>query len=163
MLELEDKLSDVYLLPGEVYLARKPTIIRTILGSCVGVSFWSPRLGVGALSHSLLPRCARETNLDPSTGHRYVDFAIRDLARQMDDLGALRSEVQVKLFGGGDVLLVSEAASAIPTVGKMNCEVALEVVRAEGFRVTASSLGGTLGRNIQFNTATGEVLLRWLD
>lgn len=106
---------------------------------------------------------SKKTNLNPATGHRYVDFAIRDLARQMDELGALRSEVQVKLFGGGDVLLVSDAASSLPTVGKMNCEVAMEVVEAEGFRVTASSLGGTLGRNIKFNTATGEVLLRWLD
>ena len=48
MLELEDELSEVYLLPGEVHLARTPTIIRTILGSCVGVTFWSPKLGVGA-------------------------------------------------------------------------------------------------------------------
>ncbi len=162
MLELEDELSDVYLLPGEAHLARKPTIIRTILGSCVGVTFWSQRLGIGALSHSLLPRCPA-SNLSPGDGHRYVDFAIRDLARQLDELGARRSEVQVKLFGGGDVLLVSDAASSIPTVGKQNCEAAIEVVRAEGLSVVASSMGGKLGRNIQFNSKTGEVLLRWLD
>lgn len=96
-------------------------------------------------------------------GHRYVDFAIRDLARQFDELRVRRSEVQVKLFGGGDVLLVSDTACSIPTVGKQNCEVAIQVVRAEGFSVVASSLGGKLGRNIQFNTKTGEVLLRWLD
>ena len=96
-------------------------------------------------------------------GHRYVDFAVRDLARQLDELGARRSEVQVKLFGGGDVLLVSDTASSMPTVGKQNCEAAIEVVRAEGFSVVAASIGGKLGRNIQFNTRTGEVLLRWLD
>jgi chemotaxis protein CheD len=72
-----------------------------------------------------------------------------------------RSEVQVKLFGGADVLLVSDASML--TVGRMNCEAAIEVVRELGFAVAASSLGGTLGRNIRFNTRTGEVLLRWLD
>jgi chemotaxis protein CheD len=163
MLDLEEELSDIYLLPGEAHLARKPTIIRTILGSCVGVTFWSQRLGIGALTHSLLPRCPPGSGVRLGDGHRYVDFAIRDLAQQLDGLGAQRSEVQVKIFGGGDVLLVSDAASSIPTVGKQNCEAAIDVVRAEGYSVVASSLGGKRGRNIQFNTKTGEVLLRWLD
>jgi chemotaxis receptor (MCP) glutamine deamidase CheD len=35
-------------------------------------------------------------------------------------------------------------------------------VRAEGFNLVASSLGGTAGLNIKFNTQTGVVLLRRL-
>jgi chemotaxis protein CheD len=164
MLELEAERSEVYLLPGDAYLARKPTIIRTLLGSCVGVTFWSEKLGIGALSHSLLPRCAsdRSPNSSLQGGHRYVDFAVRDLARQLDELGARRPEVEVKLFGGADVLLVSDSAASVPTVGKLNCQAAIEVVNAEGFQVIASSLGGTVGRNIEFDTGTGQVLLRWL-
>lgn len=164
MLELEAERSEIYLLPGEVYLARKPTIIRTLLGSCVGVTFWSEKLGIGALTHSLLPKCASDPSPKSSlvNGHRYVDFAVRDLARQLDELGAHRSAVQVKLFGGADVLLVSDAAASVPTVGKLNCQAAIEVVNAEGFQVIASSLGGTVGRNIEFDTGTGQVLLRWL-
>jgi chemotaxis protein CheD len=165
MLEIEYELSEIYLQPGESYLARKPAIIRTILGSCVGVTFWSARLGVGGLTHAQLPRCPTNSPsaLSLATGRRYVDFSIRDLARQFDELGAHRTEVQVKLFGGADVLVVSDAASAKATVGKLNCEAAIEVVRDEGFQVTASSLGGTSGLNIQFNTRTGEVLLRRLN
>jgi len=164
MPEIESEVSDVYLNPGESYLARKPAIIRTILGSCVGVTFWTRRLGIGALTHSQLPRCPSNSypGLSRATGCRYVDFAIRDLARQFDELGARRAEVQVKVFGGADVLLVSDAVSAKPTVGKLNCETAIEVLHAEGFQVSASSLGGTLGLNIRFDTRTGEVLLRRL-
>ncbi|MFY9948572.1 MAG: chemotaxis protein CheD [Candidatus Sulfotelmatobacter sp.] len=164
MLALEGEVAEVYLQPGESHLARTPTIIRTILGSCVGVSFWSARLGAGALCHSQLPRYPRTSSmrLNLAAGRRYVDFAIRDLARQFDDLGAARSEVQVKLFGGADVLLVTTSASSKPTVGKLNCEAALEVVEAEGLKVIASSLGGTSGLNIQFYTKTGEILLRRL-
>lgn len=164
MLELESEVSEVYLHPGESYFARKPAIIRTILGSCVGVTFWSARLGVGALCHAQLPRCPENVSggLSLADGRRYVDFAIRDLARQFDELGAPRREVQVKLFGGADVLLVSDAASAKSTVGKLNCDVAIEVVRSEGFAVIASSLGGTTGLNIRFDTRSGEVLLRRL-
>lgn len=164
MLNIEAALPEVYLQPGESHLARSPTIIRTILGSCVGVTFWSAKLGIGALCHAQLPNCPKGSpaGLTIKQGRRYVDFAIRDLARQFDELGVPRAEVRVKLFGGGDVLLVSEVASLKPSVGKMNCETALAVLRAEGFEVLASSLGGISGLNIRFHTGTGEVLLRRL-
>jgi chemotaxis protein CheD len=179
MLELEGELLEVYLLPGELHVAREPAIIRTILGSCVGVTLWSERLGVGALCHSLLPRHPESSSpAGPSSGfvrsftansssslahsRRYLDFSIRDMARQLDEIGVVRSEVQVKLFGGADVLSVKKVAHGKPTVGKMNCDTALEVVRAEGFNVVASSLGGTTGLSIKFNTRTGVVLLKRL-
>lgn len=163
MAESESELAEIYLHPGESYFARKPAIIRTILGSCVSATFWSARLGIGALTHSQLPKCPENAaGLSLAEGRRYVDFAIRDVARQLDALGARRSEVQVKLFGGADVLLAGDAASSKPSVGKLNCEAAIEVLREEGFLVVASSLGGTAGLNIRLDTRTGEVLLRRL-
>ena len=164
MVETETLLPEVYLQPGESCLALEPTIIRTILGSCVGVTFWSARLGIGALCHAQLPRSPMKARagLTLAAGRRYVDFAIRDLARQFDEFGVSRSETQIKLFGDGDVLVVSEKGSLKPTVGKLNCESALEVLLDEGFEVTASSLGGHCGLNIRFNTSNGEVLLRRL-
>jgi chemotaxis protein CheD len=164
MLEIDSEVSDVYLHPGESYFAREPAIIHTILGSCVGVAIWSARLGVGGLTHSQLPRCPANSSagISLAEGRRYVDFAIRDLLRQFDELGATRAELQVKVFGGGDVLLASDGAGSRPTVGKLNCEAAIEVLRAEGLAVAASSVGGTCGLNIRFDTRTGEVRLRRL-
>ena len=161
MLELQNEVSEVYLHPGESHLALKPAIIRTILGSCVGVTLWDARLGIGALSHSQLPKRPEIASANRATDHRYVDFAIRDLAQQFDELGARRSEMQVKVFGGADVLVVNEGSTR-PTVGRMNCEMAVEVLRDEGFQVLASSLGGTVGLHIRFDTRTGEVRLRRL-
>jgi chemotaxis protein CheD len=152
---------EVYLKPGEMFLAREPTTIRTILGSCVGVTFWCARLRVGALCHSMLPRCPRPAHgaeTTPEIGFRYVDFCVREIARQFDRLGAARHEVQVKVFGGADVLFVDEAA-ARPSVGRLNYETAIEVLREEGFAVSASSLGETFGRKIRFDTGSGEVML----
>jgi chemotaxis protein CheD len=154
----------VYVQPGESHLVTEPVIFRTVLGSCVGVTFWAPRLGIAALCHPMLPRVPvkSKAKLSLAASRRYVDFAICELARQLDALGAHRNEVQVKLFGGGDVLLVSNPDSSRPTVGKLNREVASKVLRDEGFDVVASSLGGTSGINIQFHTGTGEVRLRRL-
>ncbi|MGC1460812.1 MAG: chemotaxis protein CheD [Terracidiphilus sp.] len=154
-------LPEVYVQPGESRLVKEPTMLRTLLGSCVGIAFRVPRLGVGALCHPMLPRTPAKlaASLSRSAGRRYVDFAIRDLARQFDALGANRGEVEVKLFGGGDVL-VMETTGKRPTVGKQNSEAAMKVLAEEGFGVAASSLGGKRGVNIHFNTETGEVLLQ---
>ena len=157
-------LPDLDLQPGELYLARSPAILRTILGSCVGVTFWSARLGAGALCHGVLPRCpyVKPATFNEAEGHRYVDFSIRYLAQQFDNLGAGRHEVEVKLFGGADVLPVDRTLSARPTVGAQNCQAAVEVLAEEGFTVSASDLGGVRGRRIHFHTGTGEVLLHRL-
>ena len=113
--------------PGESHLVTEPAIMRTLLGSCVGVAFRIPRLGIGALCHPMLPRMPAKAavSMSRSAGRRYVDFAIRDLARQFDSLGARRGEVEVKLFGGGDVL-VMVASSKRPSVGRLNIETATQ-------------------------------------
>jgi chemotaxis protein CheD len=164
MAAVNEVLPEIYLYPGETQLVSQPTIIRTVLGSCVSVAFWAPSVGASALCHAMLPNAPLGARIEASQGRRYVDFAIRELARRFDSLGALRSEVQVKVFGGGDVLMVMVTAnSARRTVGRMNIDVALEVLSEEGFTVAASSLGGTCGIHISFNTGTGEVRLRRLS
>jgi len=159
MLDVEHELPVIDLQPGESVLAREPTIIRTILGSCVSISFWNERLHIGALCHSILPRMPLSNTGPPSIaiGRRYVDFCIRDLAQQFDELGIGRHEVQVKLFGGADVLVMTSSPSR-PTVGRLNCETAIDLLSEEGYTITASSLGDIYGRKIRFNTGTGEVL-----
>jgi chemotaxis protein CheD len=160
-----EAMGEVYVQPGESYLARGPTILRTVLGSCVGVTFWNGRLGIGALCHTMLPRhpgTGRGT-LTRAAARRYVDFAIQEMAEQMDALGARRPETQVKLFGGADVLLVRDHGARRPTVGKLNCEAAVRILEAEGFDVAVSRLGGTSGVHLDFDTATGEVWLRRLS
>ncbi len=151
----EAALPQIFLQPGELHFATKPTSIETILGSCVGISFWSPRHAVGALCHAMLPTQPAVTN--NKDGLRYVDFCIHELARRFDALGVPRAEVEVKLFGGADMF--SSTTPQRPGVGHLNATAALDLLRSEGFTITASSLGKSFGRKIKFNTATGEVLL----
>jgi chemotaxis protein CheD len=163
MAELDVTLPEVFVQPGESHLATEPVIFRTILGSCVGITFLVPRLGIGVLCHPMLPSYPVKApeNARCTDGHRYVDFSVSNVARRLDALGAIRREVQVKIFGGADVLAVAHDALR-PTVGKLNCEAAIRILQAEGFDVIASSLGGISGLNIMFHTGTGEVLLRRL-
>ncbi len=147
-----------YLRPGEARLVNEPAILKTILGSCVGATFWSPRVGLGALCHGILPRSPQ--SVEPREGYRYVDFAIRDIARHFDRLGVTRSEVQVQVFGGAGIVPLDAAVPRMFHVGEANCNAALEVLQQEEFNVIAFDLGGRTGRTIQFHTWNGQVLLR---
>lgn len=165
-MEEPEPVCEIYVLPGESHLVRAPALLRTVLGSCVGITFRNPRLGIAGLVHPMLPvwsetarRLGRAEGL--AEGRRYVDFAIRDMAEKLDRLGADRSGTEVKLFGGADVLMEA-AAGRRPTIGRLNCEAALRTLRAEGFSVAVSKLGGRSGVHIQFDAASGEILLRHL-
>ena len=164
MPEPETQIQEIYVQPGESHLRLQPAILRTVLGSCVGVTFWSPRLGIGALCHPMLPQCpaAQRSTLSAHAGRRYVDYAICEMARRLDAHGVIRSQVVVKLFGGGDVLAAIDGSNR-PTVGKLNSEAAFKTLEEEGFNVCACRLGGDSGVHIEFSIATGEVLVRTLN
>jgi len=163
MRDIEAPMPQIYLQPGEMFLAHEPTIIETILGSCVGVTFWNQRTQVGALCHAMLPLCpvGQAKTIRLEDGRRYVDFCIHDLARQFEQQGIQQCEIEVKLFGGSDMLQVVESSSR-PSIGRQNREIALDILEAEGYSVVASSLGEGFGRKIKFNTENGDVMVRRL-
>ena len=156
------EIPEIYLQPGEWKLVCTPAVLKTVLGSCVGITFRVARLGVGAMCHPMLPNYASRPRLHagPVAVGRYVDAVIRKLAARLDKLSACRSEVEVKIFGGADVLATVRKET---TVGAMNSDTALRILAEEGFNIAASHLGGDRGVFIEFDTCTGEVLLRRLN
>lgn len=158
----ESGMPEAFVHPGELYMTDRAMILRTVLGSCVGIAFWVPRSMIGALCHPMLPRigaCGRITK--ESVRYRYVDATVTAIADKLDRLHIQRSEVQVKLFGGADVLHI-DRSSHTPTVGHLNRVTAIQALQDRGFSIVASSLGGDCGVQILFSTSTGEVRLRRL-
>ncbi|MGC9158463.1 MAG: chemotaxis protein CheD [Terracidiphilus sp.] len=155
-------LPEIYLQPGEWELVRTPTVLKTVLGSCVGITFRAPRLGIGSLCHPMLPHHAAHRHAHSQTAAigRYVDSIIVELARTYDHLGVRRGEVEVKLFGGADVLATARKGA---TVGKLNADTAVRILEEEGFQIAASHLGGSCGVFIEFHTGSGDVFLRRLS
>ncbi len=160
---LPAELPRVHLAAAEVCVARAPTVIETVLGSCIAATFWSPRFRVGAMCHGALPNCpdAYLNDGDTMRGLRYVDFAIKYLVERFTRLGVPLSDVAVKLFGGADMLKVFTSRT-VATVGRQNCMSALATLKEHGLEPSGTDLGGTRGRVIYFRTDTGEILLRRL-
>lgn len=144
----------IYLRPGEVYLADKPSVVTTVLGSCISVTMFSNRLKTGAICHALLPEGS------PDEAFRYVDGSIYYMLARLTSLGVTRREIEVKMFGGSDLLTSSENMAV--KVGGRNIQVAKEVLKAEGLSLAKEDVGGLAGRKILFHTHTGDVWLKRL-
>ena len=163
MRETAAGIPEFHIQPGETCIVQGDAILRTVLGSCVGITFWNRRLELAALCHPMLPRYpARAEAVIPAAAERYVDSSIREIAARLKALGADPGQTEVKLFGGADVLEIPRT-DVRPTVGRLNAEAAARILRLENFYTVASSLGGNCGLQIQFDSRTGEVLLRRLS
>ena len=143
----------LFLSPGEVACAAEPTLITTVLGSCIAVTLWSAEHRVGGLNHFILP--AGKQTRDSA---RYGDVAMAELLDGMKAQGARPPRLEAKVFGGAGVLSVGDQGS----VGAANIRFAFEFLKREGSPVVGQRVGGHRGRLLVFNTHSGEALVRYL-
>lgn len=143
----------VYLKPGELHFGAAPSVVTTVLGSCVSVTMFERTSGTAAICHALLPEGSKDDAL------RYVDTSILRMLAMFSARGVSPARLEVKLFGGADLL--GNGGSRIG-VGRRNVEIARRVLSASGLAVTVADVGGTRGRKLIFYTHTGEVLLKRL-
>jgi len=164
MKPLDHTLLSVYLKPGEMHIAQKPTLVTTVLGSCVSVTMFHRVSGVGAICHELLPQCKGKKDCDDGCvdGFKYMNCSIQRMIERFKTLKVGLGDIEVKIFGGADVLSPADTASNTINVGKENIETALREIEREGLRLVTYDVGGTFGRKILFYTHTGEVLLKRL-
>jgi chemotaxis protein CheD len=140
-----------YLLPADLVAVSgdAPRTLTTILGSCVAVCLWDRRGRGGGMNHYLLPRCAEGAPRTP----RYGDIAIPALISRLLALGAQRSDLRAKIFGGAHVLATT--GPGVRTLGGDNINVAMSTLSNEGIHVISEDVGGTRGRKLAFNTVDG--------
>ena len=146
-------LPHVYLKPGEVHFATSPTVVSTVLGSCVSVTMFDSASGIAAICHALLPEGPA------SDAFRYVDSSIVGMVDMFAAHGVSRRHLEVKLFGGADMIGTGGSRGG---VGRRNVEIATQVLSAEGLTVSTHDVGGPCGRKLFFVTSTGDVFLKRL-
>ena len=142
-----------YLFPAEIFVTREPTMVSTVLGSCVAVCLWDSRSVIGGMNHYLLPLW----NGDGLATPKYGNIAIRQLVEKVVAKGGERKNLQAKIFGGAAMWSNTEGLFAI---GLRNIELAQQQLKELQIPVVASDVGGMLSRKIFFNTGDGSVLLR---
>jgi chemotaxis protein CheD len=151
----------VKILPGEYYVTRGDEAVSTVLGSCISACVRDPVRNVGGMNHFMLPQDSStgpNNWLDPAVGlaTRYGSYAMESLINDLLKLGATRERLEIKVFGGGRVLL------GMTDVGARNIDFVRSYIQLEGYRIAAEDLGGTTPRKVVYFPASGRVKMRRL-
>lgn len=147
----------VKVLPGECYVTSKPEErLVTVLGSCVSACIRDPRTGIGGMNHFMLPVGEAGAWGDERHSARYGNFAMEKLINELIKAGCPRDNMEIKVFGGGNVI---DSSSAI---GSKNSEFVLQFLKSEGLDCAANDLGGQYPRRIEYSPSTGRVVRRFL-
>jgi len=78
----------------------------------------------------------------------------------MQLMNSSQKNLIAKVFGGGNIL---DVGSAQFMIGDRNIAVAIDMLKELRIQIISQSVGGTLGRKIVFNTATGEVNQKMIE
>jgi chemotaxis protein CheD len=151
-------LMDIFLQPGELFVADAGFQIRTILGSCVSITLWHPTARVGGMSHFMLPMRGSVVPTSMLDG-RYGDEALQLMIKDLKTAGVSHKQCKAKIFGGGNMFPNSTNAAGIK-VGQRNGEAALKLLESHGIEVVSESLYGVGHRQIIFNVSNGDVWSR---
>lgn len=149
----------IKLMPGEYYVSVNDELISTVLGSCVSACIRDPDTGVGGMNHFMLPGCEQSCNSkwggEAAMKTRFGVPAMRQLIDDIMKVGARKSRLEVKLFGGGRVM-----AMDANNVGQRNIEFALQFLKKEGLEVVAQDLGHDYPRKVKYFPRTGRVMVK---
>lgn len=146
----------VKVLPGEYYVTTTDMVIVTVLGSCVSACIRDKERGIGGMNHFLLP--ANGDSGVVSASARYGAYAMEILVNHLLKLGARRSNLEAKVFGGGKVM----TALSQSQVGERNSRFVLDFLETEGIPVVAQDLLDVHPRKIYYFPATGRVMVKKL-
>ena len=158
--DITNNIFTAKILPGQYYVGKHGEMVTTVLGSCISACIRDPIAKVGGMNHFMLPidRRAKERGdvIDKDAASRYGDFAMEMLVNAILTSGGKRKNLEVKLFGGGNVI------SQIKTtdVGKMNIDFAHEYLEYEGFNVVSEDVGDIYPRKVNYFPDTGKVMMK---
>ena len=144
-----------FLMSGCIFVHTDSYIVTTILGSCVSVCIWDRVTKIGGINHYMLPFWNGEGLASP----KYGSIAILKMVEKMLVLGSAKKDLQAKIFGGGEVLTVT---NALMNIGERNIILARDILMKENIPIVNADVGGKTGRKIIYDTYTGDVFVKKL-
>jgi len=132
-----------------------PNILRTILGSCVGICIYDPETTIGGLSHIMLPTSKKEA----ANIKKYADTAIPAMIRDMINAGADQKRLISKIAGGATMFKHAEN-SLMGDIGRNNISSVKSILSSLNIRIISEDVGGDYGRTIDFYLETGEIRIK---
>ncbi len=146
------------ILPGEFYATGREMVLVTVLGSCVCACIRDKAAGIGGMNHFMLPDSGQDKNNPLGESARYGVYAMEILINQLLKMGAKRSSLEAKVFGGASVL----RGFTVANVGERNAEFVLQFLKTEKIPVLAQDLLDIYPRKVYFFPTKGLVRVKKL-
>jgi chemotaxis protein CheD len=147
-------LEEVRVNMAEMKAESKPVEFVTSVGSCVAICIHDPMKMCGGLAHIMLPDSAIAPH-EPLPA-KFADTAIPALVKTLVELGGAQRRMYAKIAGGANMFPTSNNLS----IGSKNIEAVKNVLAKHKITLVAEEVGGSCGRKIIFNTATGAATVR---
>lgn len=163
MSDFTQGLPKVFLQTGDCFFGVQPTMVTTVLGSCLAVTIHAPKAKIGTICHAFLPDSSdsKRGGPDPQIC-RYVDSALQNMLETMDKMGIPRKELVIKMFGGASGIAVQSNKHSSYNIGRRNIEMARKLLKFARLDIQGEDVGGAQGRKLMFNTQTGEIWVKKL-
>ena len=140
------------ILPGEYYVTTHDELVTTVLGSCVAACIRDRILGIGGMNHFMLPARHHGGNRDRhgvDAATRYGVHAMEHLINDILKHGGRRENLEVKVFGGGQIL------AEMTDIGARNIAFVREFVATERLPLVSEDLGDVYPRKVVYEPRTG--------
>jgi len=109
------------------------------------------------MNHFMIPVQANSNaNQQQNIDTRYGTFAMEHLINDIYKYGGTRRNLEIKLFGAGNVLEGSGST------GMKNIKFIYDFMKTEGYTITSENLGGDYPRKINYCPMTGKVMMKKL-
>jgi chemotaxis protein CheD len=142
---------------SQVRIEQSPAVLKAYgLGSCVAVALYDPEARIGGLGHMLLPK-KPEKNA-PGSESKYVDAGILEIVEELLQAGASRDLLVAKVAGGAN-MFESTYQTLIKSIGARNAKSARETLASLGIPILGEEVGGNRGRTVEFDLATGNMMV----
>jgi len=146
----------VKVLPGEYFVTTANVLMVTVLGSCVSACIRDREKGIGGMNHFMLADSGEASAVSSSA--RYGTYAMEILINHLLKLGARKSNLEAKVFGGGRVMATLTSSQ----VGERNSKFVRDFLKVEGIAVAAEDLLDVYPRKVYFFPQNGRVLVKKL-
>lgn len=143
--------------PGEYYFSAASLRLTTLLGSCVAITMWHPRLRQGGMCHYLLPGSARAAAGADEFDGRYAESALAALCAAAASRHAVLDEYEWGVFGGGSMFPELAQNGRKARIGCSNVQAARDFCRQNGLRWRHQDVGGSGYRKIGLDLVNGQV------
>ncbi|MDI6758158.1 MAG: chemotaxis protein CheD [Candidatus Omnitrophota bacterium] len=125
------------------------------VGSCAVVALYDPKLKIAGIIHAMLPSSVPHHASRATDNGKYVDTAIDLVLEKMRSFGAQSFNINAKLVGGANMFNLSSS-----NIGMDNILSAKKKLKEEGIKLIGESIGGSIGRSVEFSAATGIVTVK---